>query len=245
MRTVLRTGLSVIVLICIASCTKTAKLASSRAPIFARANKYVKEGNSDAVASCMRRAGFSYISFFGTGEAAPINPLGEPARKLTSYGLRAVASSNRFVSADPNVSIRNTLSSADQQQYDLALFGKDGRRIGTGSCIAQGFDEAAKRSANIRTAAAHLRSEFDSTEPVKRYREKWMLCMKRAGYSYERRTDLIIGMLNTYFNFDELEAAEKAAVKEDRRCISNTEEQDFQSLAAKYESQIMLDFLNK
>jgi DNA primase len=68
----------------------------------------------------------------------------------------------------------------------------------------------------------------------KLYREKWVSCMKRAVYSHRTRTDLIIGLPNTYPDLDQLETAEQAAVKEDRRCISNSEEQDFQNLAAKY-----------
>jgi hypothetical protein len=154
------------------------------------------------IRTCMTKQGFEYtpVDPFAqqqalTGKARLTD---EEFIKQFGYGISTLYGRGS-AQADPNERIRNNLSSADRAAYERALWGEtpgatfqeamdSGDFSELGGCTKEASD-AAFGGAAILTALVGKLDELDEQivqdQRMIRAQEKWVDCMREAGFQYE------------------------------------------------------------
>jgi hypothetical protein len=168
----------------------------------------------EKVRACMKAEGFDYIPVDPSNSSMQFRVTGPGAgnddpefRKKNGYGIATMLGARRSsadASSDPNQAIREGLSDADREAYELALFGEANvggagergiritRRAGGGSGDGPALEERGcfgKAQAAVPGGPAELgddlRDLFERIEADPRLiaaNQEWAACMADAGY---------------------------------------------------------------
>jgi hypothetical protein len=181
---------------------------------------------------CMRREGFRYRPLTEFADPAPVPLIGEPMRQDDdSFGLSEVV---RSINAS-GVAMRRQLK-------EMSTLGTENRaafQAAQTRCQQVALARMNARLQPVKTDLNTLRQQFDALPEVVRYRDLWRACMRRSGFTDATRSDLVARLLGSFAaefrsRPEVLASAERTAVRTDRKCISQKDEDRFQSLADSY-----------
>jgi hypothetical protein len=183
----------------------------------------------------MKIQGFEYKSAVLPRAKLTRMIIGEPYRYRKEFGITETIRQFNDV-RDPNTDYVNSLDEAGRSAFREALTGGEGKKPG---CLTYAINSAEGVAPNKPVASAVNR--FDLDQRVQDYRLEWRTCMAKSGYKDVTRTALVNRLLDEYgakhstgISIEELSTLEEAVVADDRSCVSNEVEQEFQSLGSSF-----------
>ncbi|NLT54417.1 MAG: hypothetical protein GXX79_07570 [Actinomycetales bacterium] len=152
------------------------------------------------VATCMRAAGWRYQPFTGvfSGE---MRTVGDLRRYRERMGYTQPEHPDQLPT-DPNDAVIATLSRAEFERYQLAMWGADGQPAEGGAAGVPGPKATGCRPAAEHTVRSTIprydedltawldRSSTQESEALRRAHDAWSRCMSAAGYRYADRRAL-------------------------------------------------------
>ena len=166
------------------------------------------------IAECMKREGFEYLPIDFAAQFGPSDGGADPDTRAyaeaNGYGIsiRPFDAPAPDEIVDPNDEIRNQLSDAELQAYELALFGEppaEGEAVSledqTG-CFAEAYEEVFAAEAQLGSVERFF-GEFgdELTELEDRFRadpryleleSQWATCMSAAGFNVATREEIFV-----------------------------------------------------
>ncbi len=168
-----------------------------------------------SVVVCMKTAGFEYTAIDFAAQFEPAGGAEDPdSREYAAengYGIsvRPIFDAPALQDVvDPNDEIRATLSDAELDAYELALFGEapiEGEPVNSdeqGGCVAQAYDEVYAAQAELGTVEqffgefgddlSALEERFRSDPRFLELEAEWASCMSERGFAVATREEIFV-----------------------------------------------------
>lgn len=168
-----------------------------------------------SVVECMLAAGFEYTPIDFAAQFGPEDGGADPDSReyaaANGYGISIRPAFDAIGPqdvVDPNDEIRATLSEAELEAYELALFGEapvDGEPVDSsqqGGCVAQAYEEVFAAQAELGEVEqffgrfgdelAELEQRFRSDPRFLELEDEWAECMNEKGFEVSAREDIFI-----------------------------------------------------
>lgn len=168
-----------------------------------------------SIVECMTAAGFEYLPIDFAGqfepEATGADPDSREYAQANGYGISIRPAFDALGPQDiddPNDQIRASLSDAELEAYQLALFGEepaDGEPVDPatqGGCVAEAYQQVYAAQAQIGEVErffgeygdelAELEQRFRSDPRFLELEERWAMCMNAAGFEVSTREAIFV-----------------------------------------------------
>jgi hypothetical protein len=141
-----------------------------------RAAEALKQSQID-VSACMTSSGFRYVQV--PAVQLPNEEFHAPSAE-TGYGLADSLGRKQTVGSDPNTQIRDALSAADQNAYDVKLQ----------QCIATSPSLSTLSNPTLDAAVEKYTKALESDPEMIAIRRQWSTCMKTRGWDVRSSSEL-------------------------------------------------------